>query len=120
MKALCTLLVLASLLAAAMAQTSDAPKACPSSLNDTLKKRQAQTQNKKLPVPANLERRTLKVGEVEREFFLHVPAAVKGKPAPAVFALHGGAANSGLQMDYKSDYTKIATVRASSWCIRRA
>ncbi len=85
MKALCTLLALASSLAAAMAQTSDAPKASPSTLNDALKKRQAQAQNLKLPVPANLERRTLKVGEVEREFFLHVPDAVKGKPAPEEF-----------------------------------
>jgi len=108
MRTICTLLALASPFAAAMAQTSDAPKASPSALNDALKKRQAQAQNVKLPLPANLERRTLRVGDVEREFFLHVPDAVKGRPAPVVFALHGGAANSGLQMHYKSDYTKVA------------
>lgn len=108
MKTLCTLLALTSLFAAAMAQTNDAPKASLSALNDALKKRQAQAQNVKLPVPPNLERRMLKVGDVEREFFLHVPPELKGKPAPVVFALHGGAANSGLQMHYKSDYTKIA------------
>ena len=31
------------------------------------------------------------VGDKEREFFINIPASVKGKPAPVVFALHGGA-----------------------------
>ena len=62
----------------------------------------------RLRLPANLERRTVKVGEVEREYFIHIPDAVKGKAAPVLFALHGGASNSGLQMDYKVDFTKLA------------
>jgi poly(3-hydroxybutyrate) depolymerase len=56
-----------------------------------------------MPVPENLQRRTLKVGGVEREFFINVPAACKGKPAPVVFALHGGASSSGLAQHLKAD-----------------
>ena len=59
------------------------------------------------PVPPNLERRSLRVGDMDREFFIHVPAAVKGKPAPVVFALHGGASSSGLAMHLKADFTKL-------------
>ena len=61
-----------------------------------------------MPVPQGLERRTIRVCAVDREYFLHVPATVAGKPAPVVFALHGGAANSGLQMHLKVDYTPLA------------
>lgn len=61
-----------------------------------------------MPVPQGLERRTIRVGAVDREFFLHVPAKVVGKPAPVVCALHGGAANSGLQMHLKVDFTPLA------------
>ena len=61
-----------------------------------------------MPVPEGLERRTLRVGEAEREFFIHVPTKAAGRPAPVVFALHGGAANSGLQMHLKVDYTPLA------------
>ena len=60
-----------------------------------------------LPVPENLTRRTLTVGGQEREFFINVPASVKGKPAPVVFALHGGASSSGLAQHVKVDYTKL-------------
>ncbi len=60
-----------------------------------------------LPVPENLQRRTLKVGDREREFFINIPASVKGKPAPVVFALHGGASSSGLAQHLKVDYTKL-------------
>lgn len=61
-----------------------------------------------MPVPEGLEQRTIRVGDLEREYFLHVPGKVAGRPAPVVFALHGGAANSGLQMHLKVDYTPVA------------
>ena len=61
-----------------------------------------------MPMPEWLERRTIRVGDLDREYFLHVPPQAAGKPAPVVFALHGGAANSGLQMHLKVDYTKLA------------
>lgn len=61
-----------------------------------------------LPVPAGLVRRTLNVGAVEREFFIHIPEPCKGKASPVVFALHGGAAASGLAMHLKVDYTQAA------------
>jgi len=61
-----------------------------------------------MPVPEGLERRTIRVGDREREYFLHVPPKVAGRPAPTVFALHGGAANSGLQMHLKVDFTPVA------------
>jgi len=60
-----------------------------------------------MPVPENLQRRTLKVGDKEREFFINIPASVKGKIAPVVFALHGGASSSGLAQHLKVDYTKL-------------
>ena len=59
------------------------------------------------PVPPHLERRSLRVGDMDRECFIHVPAAVKVKPAPVVFALHGGASSSGLAMHFKADFTKL-------------
>lgn len=61
-----------------------------------------------LPVPVGLARRTLKVGEVEREFFIHIPETCKGKASPVVFALHGGSAASGLTMHLKVDYTIVS------------
>lgn len=61
-----------------------------------------------VPVPASLERRTLKVGEVEREFFIHIPESCRRKASPVVFALHGGSASSGLAMHLKVDYTPTA------------
>jgi polyhydroxybutyrate depolymerase len=60
-----------------------------------------------MPVPPNLVRRTLDVGGRKREFFINVPARAKGRPAPVVFALHGGASSSGLAMHLKADYTKL-------------
>lgn len=59
-------------------------------------------------VPKNLERRTIKVGTHEREYFIHIPDKVKGQPAPVVFALHGGASSTGLAMHFKADYTGLA------------
>lgn len=61
-----------------------------------------------MPVPKNLERRTLNIGDKEREYFIHIPDALKGKPAPVVFALHGGASSTGLTMHVKADYTGLA------------
>ncbi len=60
-----------------------------------------------MPVPENLTRRTIMVGDKEREFFINIPVSVKGKPAPVVFALHGGASSSGLAQHLKVDYTKL-------------
>jgi polyhydroxybutyrate depolymerase len=41
------------------------------------------------------DRRPLSVEGIEREYLLHVPAAVvEGKPAPVVLAFHGGGANA--------------------------
>jgi polyhydroxybutyrate depolymerase len=68
----------------------------------------AQLQARKLEVPEPLERRTIVVGEKEREYFLYVPESARGKPAPVVFGLHGGSANSGLSQHFKSDYTGLA------------
>jgi len=59
------------------------------------------------PVPPGLERRTLQVGDAEREFFVNIPDALRGRPAPVVFALHGGASNSGLAMHLKTDFTQL-------------
>jgi polyhydroxybutyrate depolymerase len=61
-----------------------------------------------LETPEHLDRREIEAGGRIREYFLFVPNSVKGRPAPVVFALHGGAANSGLQMHYKADYTAVA------------
>lgn len=60
-------------------------------------------------VPTALERRTLLVGQSEREFFIHVPESMRGTPAPVVFVLHGGAASSGLAMHRKTDFTQLGT-----------
>jgi len=60
-----------------------------------------------MPVPENLTRRTIMIGDKDREFFINIPASVKGKPAPVVFALHGGASSSGLAQHVKVDYTKL-------------
>lgn len=89
------------------AQESPTPPAVPTAETRT----KIEAQRKKiaaLPVPANLQRRTLKVGEVEREFFLHIRAQCKSKASPVVFALHGGSASSGLAMHLKVDYTPVA------------
>jgi len=57
---------------------------------------QAQLRNSLLRDEANprlmegLERRTLSVGGVERVYYVHLPAGLRGS-APVVFALHGGA-----------------------------
>lgn len=48
-----------------------------------------------MPVPDGLERRTIRAGNLEREYFLDVPGTVVERPAPTMFALHGGAENSG-------------------------
>lgn len=61
-----------------------------------------------MKTPDGLEKRTIKVGDKEREYFIHIPPAVKGKPAPVVFALHGGASSSGLAQYLKVDYTGLA------------
>jgi poly(3-hydroxybutyrate) depolymerase len=61
-----------------------------------------------LKTPEHLDRREIEAGARTREYFLFVPNLLKGTPAPVVFALHGGAANSGLQMHYKADYTVVA------------
>jgi polyhydroxybutyrate depolymerase len=61
-----------------------------------------------MKTPDGLEKRTIKVGEKDREYFIHVPPTVKGKPAPVMFALHGGASSSGLSQYMKVDYTTLA------------
>jgi polyhydroxybutyrate depolymerase len=101
------LTLLAALLLAPLAALH-AQSADPRSLQDALRQRQTKNATMKLPLPANLERRTLKVGDAEREYFIHIPESVRGKPAPLIFALHGGASNSGLQMHYKVDFTPLA------------
>ncbi len=70
--------------------------------------RRLRTRVADVPVPQGLERRTIRVGDLDREYFIHLPAGPAGRPAPVVFALHGGAANSGLQMHLKVDYTRLA------------
>lgn len=61
-----------------------------------------------MEVPERLERRTIRVGETEREYFIYVPPSLAGRPAPVVFALHGGATSTGLAMHLKVDYTVLA------------
>lgn|GEM_PF-3596287 len=61
-----------------------------------------------MPVPRDLTRRTLKVGETERELFVHIPDTCRGKAAPVVFALHGGSASSGLAMHLKLELAPVA------------
>ena len=63
----------------------------------------------KAEVPPELERRTIAVGQAEREFFIHVPEKVRGRPAPVIFVLHGGAASSGLAMHWKTDFTRLGS-----------
>jgi polyhydroxybutyrate depolymerase len=63
-----------------------------------------------MPVPEKLTRRTLNVGDKEREFFIHIPASAKDKPASVVFVLHGGASSSGLAMHAKTDFTELADI----------
>ena len=69
--------------------------------------RQLRARVAEMPVPENLTRRTLTVGGIEREFFINVPARCVGRPSPVVFALHGGASQSGLAMHLKSDFTTL-------------
>lgn len=61
------------------------------------------------PVPKGLQKKTVTVGNEEREFFINVPEKVKGKPSPVVFVLHGGASNSGLAMHLKTDFTVLGS-----------
>jgi polyhydroxybutyrate depolymerase len=86
-------------------KAADKPKVTPEAAKAVrgLKDRMAN-----MPVPGNLDRRMLKVGDKEREYFIHIPESVKGKPAPVVFALHGGATSTGLAMHLKADYTGLA------------
>lgn len=104
---LCLVLVHAALIAADMppAPVEPAPKAAPGSRKAAMEKFRQRTAQ--MPVPANLTRRTLKVGEVEREFFVHIPEQCQGKASPVVFALHGGAGSSGLEMHHKADFTEV-------------
>jgi len=51
--------------------------------------------------------RKILVGNTEREFFIHIPEAIKGRPSPVVFVLHGGASSSGLAMHLKTDFTVL-------------
>ncbi len=72
---------------------------------DAIRRLRDRTENG--PVPPGLERRKIRVGNSEREFFIHIPEAVKGKPSPVVFVLHGGASSSGLAMHLKTDFTVL-------------
>ena len=85
--------------------TPDARKKPTASQSAAIRKLREKMAN--MPVPENLQRRTLKIGDKEREFFINIPASVKGKIAPVVFALHGGASSSGLAQHVKVDYTKL-------------
>lgn len=81
----------------------DERKSPTSSQSDAIRKLRSRLAE--MPVPDKLQRRTLDVGGKEREFFIHIPDKAKGKPAPVVFALHGGATSSGLAMHLKTDFT---------------
>jgi polyhydroxybutyrate depolymerase len=72
---------------------------------EALRKMRERTENG--PVPAGLERRTIQVGQTEREYFINIPLACQGKPSPVVFVLHGGASSSGIAMHLKTDFTKL-------------
>jgi polyhydroxybutyrate depolymerase len=72
---------------------------------DAIRRLQQRTENG--PVPPGLERRKIQVGNTEREFFIHIPEAIKGKPSPVLFVLHGGASSSGLAMHLKTDFTVL-------------
>jgi polyhydroxybutyrate depolymerase len=84
--------------------TPDARKKPTASQSAAIRKLREKMAN--MPVPENLQRRTLKIGDKDREFFINIPASVKGNPAPVVFALHSGASSSGLAQHLKVDYTK--------------
>jgi polyhydroxybutyrate depolymerase len=70
--------------------------------------RAAELGGRSFATPEHLERRTLRVGAEEREYFLFVPRAAKGEPSPVVFGLHGAGSSSGLAQHWKSDYTALA------------
>ncbi len=72
---------------------------------DAIRRLRERTENG--PVPAGLERRKIRVGNIEREFFINIPNSAKGNPSPAVFVLHGGASSSGLAMHLKTDFTVL-------------
>lgn len=72
---------------------------------DAIRRLRERTENG--PVPPGLERRKIQVGNAEREFFINIPDSIKGKPAPVIFVLHGGASNSGVAMHLKVDFTVL-------------
>jgi len=86
-------------------ESSDLRKTPTSRQRDRIRRLREQTENG--PVPPELERRKIRVGNAEREFFINIPNSIKGKPSPVVFALHGGASKSGLAMHLKADYTLL-------------
>jgi polyhydroxybutyrate depolymerase len=46
------------------------------------------------PLSAGDHQRTLKVGELERSYLVHVPARYDSKPTPVVLVFHGGGSNA--------------------------
>jgi len=72
---------------------------------DAIRRLRERTENG--PLPPGLERRKIRVGNTEHEFFINIPDSVKGKPSPVIFVLHGGASNSGLAMHLKTDFTVL-------------
>ena len=86
-------------------ETSDQRKTPTSGQRDAIRRLRDRTENG--PVPPGQERRKIRVGNTEREFFIHIPEAIKGRPSPVVFVLHGGASSSGLAMHLKTDFTVL-------------
>ena len=86
-------------------ESSDLRKTPTSGQRDMIRRLRERTENG--PVPPELERRKIRVGNAEREFFINIPNSIKGKPSPVVFALHGGALKSGLAMHLKADFTML-------------
>jgi hypothetical protein len=70
-------------------ETSDQRKPPSSGQRDAIRRLRDRTENG--PVPPGLERRKIRIGNVEREFFIHIPDAINGKPSPVVFVQHEGA-----------------------------
>ena len=90
-------------------ESSDLRKTPTSGQRNRIRRLRERTENG--PVPPELEQRTIRVGNTEREFFINIPDSVKGKPSPAIFVLHGGASNSGLAMHLKTDFTVLGKKR---------